>query len=131
MEENCKDEDLKKILDVIGYIEEEQKSLIIYTLLGDKKNIYMNMLNMGLNYGIGIGSIIVYLFNPFGLAETFISNSFLDFLARIYGFFGSFLIGTASLMWVRKRKEEYYMKRESFEKLYNIKDKRTYFIWEK
>jgi hypothetical protein len=140
--ENIDDIQLKKILEEIvknqkglakeiETLREDEKQHTVFTLLGDKKGIYMNMLTAGYQYGIFAGSILFYAFDPMGLASALRSQGLIDLLAKIGGFGGSILYGTASQRWLKYRMREYKWRRIGFEENFGSKDERLYFPWEK
>jgi len=131
-------ESSKKLLNIIEnlvsnleLIENDLKQHIIFSLLGDKKHIYMNMVNMCFNYGTFVSLLFFYAYNPLGISTLLQSVGILDFLAKIAGFGGTLLYGTASFYWLKNRIREYKLRRKSFEKNFNLYDERIYFPWEK
>jgi hypothetical protein len=122
--------DYQNLIKEIEKLKEDGKQHTIFTLFGDKKGIYMNIINVCFQYSVFTASVLFYTINLGGIASLLQSYGLIDLLAKIGGIGGSIIYGTASLMWLKRRKREYLKRRAEFEINFNYKDKRLYFPWE-
>jgi hypothetical protein len=72
---------------------------------------------------------IIFLFN-FGIVQAFQTTAAIDYLAKFYGFFGGYVFGGASLLFVKKRYHEYKRLRDAYEAHFKTIVPQLYFFWE-